>query len=1064
MADAWHAREGQYPINDLAQPLTQTQPVKPYPYNYFRTDELNPYPHNDFQPDIMQRTMVRPYPYNYWRCDESNDGYPYTELQPSVVRVVPPPPPPPEPENEPENIIQYDIYCDDKLMHSSIVPDNAWHVIDPVLNLQDSAAGSLEYTLPSFNAMYGKVQMMMSTISVRCNGKEIWEGRPVSFKEDMWLNHPIVCEGELAYLNDIYQIQAKYENVTLTSLIMQVIAVYNERAAENRKFVVSYVEEDPKYMSDLLTVDIPFQPTLETINNICKTYGLHVYMDNIWEDGVKTRRIKFTNDNGLGENVTQKIEFGINLVEYAKSYNFSELVTYVLPLGAKSNKAGTIVKDNDETANLVAAGFEQGTIISTGDDYSDTRIRNAMYLTVPSGADSMKISATSSALPESATIQSAVVLYNSDKSEIVHDFGWKDADESVEVGSYPTGKFYRVVLRYSNNDNILPSEITEATAEISKTRKGIPYGTTDHGRRYVIWPKDGYDSRGSSSEEYYHNAGDLVFIADGMDEYGSTPEEKNRYFVNEYEINADNATVFITTQMHLGAGMVVVYNQGQKYFLKKSATTDTMTAWSGLKFNGWYEKFEGTVKMYVACYDSASYEGETSGLTVVNSKVVDEGLEDYVTVDGIADNPNIVDTYFVHDTDASQYEGSILPESTYGRIERKMEWPDAKDGWTLYQNAISYLRSGQFDGLQIDLTAIDMGMLGVKAQLLKVGEMVRCVCGPYGLDKIMPVTAIKIPLDKPEDTVHTVGSKRKQSLTAVNNATNSEIFSMIAEKPSVSAVLSAAKSSAAEYLMDTQNGYVTTRYGENGHPEAIIVSDTEDYKLSPNGYWLIGKHGIGHIDNTSSQSEEAQAIANVAMMSNGDIVADRITTGTMSASRIFGDILKLGLLGTGNGSLAVYNGNEDAIIARIDANGIMQQQTPSEVNRYSRIDMHDGKLEFTRVNSQASPIFIKGDGIIDEHEDEATIEIYAGDSNRPNSSSILGIAVGNVAVWIDSEDAYGFGKTETINVRNNRYSFTKGLLTGVSSDGESLPNDSFTIGNKTYTFRDGLLVEVTQNE
>ena len=175
MADyVFHAAEGQYPINDLTPPLLQT----------------------DFR---------RPYPASLWRIDESNGGYPYTDLQLGVIYAAPPVPPPPEPESDPVIFVQYDIYCDNQLMHSSVVPAKEWKVIDPVLDLQDSAAGSLEFSLPKFNSMYGKCQMMMSTISVRRNGVEIWEGRPVSFKEDMWLNHAITCEGELAYLNDICQ-------------------------------------------------------------------------------------------------------------------------------------------------------------------------------------------------------------------------------------------------------------------------------------------------------------------------------------------------------------------------------------------------------------------------------------------------------------------------------------------------------------------------------------------------------------------------------------------------------------------------------------------------------------------------------------------------------------------------------------------------------------------------------------------------------------------------------------------------------------------------------------------
>lgn len=55
MADyVYHAHEGEYPVNDSAMPIVQT----------------------DF---------TRPFPLNRWRIDQSNGGYPYTDLQLGVL-------------------------------------------------------------------------------------------------------------------------------------------------------------------------------------------------------------------------------------------------------------------------------------------------------------------------------------------------------------------------------------------------------------------------------------------------------------------------------------------------------------------------------------------------------------------------------------------------------------------------------------------------------------------------------------------------------------------------------------------------------------------------------------------------------------------------------------------------------------------------------------------------------------------------------------------------------------------------------------------------------------------
>lgn len=1033
----YHAHEGEYPINDSAMP-------------------------------IVQADFTRPFPLNRWRIDQSNDGYPYTDLQLGILTYEPPPPPPPEPEDEPLNIVQYDIYCDNKLMHSSVAPDMCYKVIDPVLDLQDSAAGSLEFGLPEFNVMYGKCQMVMSTIRVERNGKEIWEGRPVSFKEDMWRNRNITCEGELAYLNDIYQQQYKYENKTLQQILQAVINNYNARASANRQFTLGWIE-DEKYTSDLLEVTIPFQTTLETINSLCKTYGLHIYMRNTWdENGVKTRRICFKGTD-LGQNPSQVVEFGRNLTDYAKSYNFAELVTAVLPLGAKSDKAGATEKDIDDIVDAKASGFEQGSIVTatpnnpSGNYDSTSRVRTTNYLTLPTSADSIKVTAALTEVPN-VTTQINIVGYNANKEQTFIEEGWHNSPHELNVSSYTATKYYRIVLKYSNSADLTPENVVSCSVNISKKRKGTPYGGT-YGRYYVIWPTDGYDSRNDRQHpnpEYYHHAGDIVNISAISD----FPGDKSRYFVNEYTLTAETATVYITAQMQGGAGMVVVKNQGNSYFIKKSSKNG-MTAWSDFKFNGWYSQFTGEVKMYVGCYDSQSAADDTHGLIIYNSKVVDKGLEEYVTVEGISEydeethtgNPNIKGK-FVIDSERDHYDDGILPVESYGRIERKIEWPDAKDAWTLYNNAITYLRSGQFDGLEISLSAIDMAMLGVKTSQLYPGELVMVKCQPYGLEKVMPVSQVKIPLSKPEATQFNVGDRRKQSLTSVNTATNSQILSMIAEKPSVSAVLSAAKKSAAEYLSDTQNGYVTWRYAEDGHIEAMIVSDTQDYRQSPNGYWIFGKHGIGHIKADGTSEESQYTDTNVAMTSDGKIVADYITAGTMSADRIFGDTLKLGLLGTESGNMKVYDGSLSNQVAQIDKDGIKQWSGDYWVH------MNDGKVTFgDDRQSETNGIFIKGNGNVDG-ADQA-IEIYA-DANV-SGTTMLGIATDRVAVWIPGSgsggaDAYGFGVDETVQVRNKDLSFHKGILTDVDDhSGGTLPTTHFKVGDTTYYFEDGLLVRTETN-
>lgn len=78
-------------------------------------------------------------------------------------------------------------------------------VVNPKLTLEDSAAGSLEMTLPPTNAAYDTIVRMVTDISVKKNGEEVWAGRALSESRDFWNNRVLYCEGELAFFNDSVQ-------------------------------------------------------------------------------------------------------------------------------------------------------------------------------------------------------------------------------------------------------------------------------------------------------------------------------------------------------------------------------------------------------------------------------------------------------------------------------------------------------------------------------------------------------------------------------------------------------------------------------------------------------------------------------------------------------------------------------------------------------------------------------------------------------------------------------------------------------------------------------------------
>lgn len=152
-------------------------------------------------------------------------------------------------------------------VYDDVAIDLRVKVIDPVLELEDNASGSLEMTVYQSNQAYGDLIdsvgsplfLMSSTIHVYAKTpvvdpdsgeiisyakEEIWEGRPLSDERDFYNAKAIRCEGAYAYLNDIDQPYKEYLGVNgarleIIDFINGVLTEYNDKASPNRRFDVT---------------------------------------------------------------------------------------------------------------------------------------------------------------------------------------------------------------------------------------------------------------------------------------------------------------------------------------------------------------------------------------------------------------------------------------------------------------------------------------------------------------------------------------------------------------------------------------------------------------------------------------------------------------------------------------------------------------------------------------------------------------------------------------------------------------------------------------------------------
>lgn len=248
----------------------------------------------------------------------------------------------PEPDPEPLPIakVVYKLYYNNDLIYRSDFPINGLNIVDGELNLKKNASGSLTFSLISEHPMYDRINRMTGLVKVEKNDKLIWEGRVLSEDIDFWGTKEFYCEGILSCLNDTRHPQLVYKDMTLRQYMEALLSIHNQKVNEDKKFKIGIVTVNDN--ADIGTRTTSYESTWELFKKLVDEYGGYLFIR--YENN--TRYIDFRKD--CPRTSSQKIEFGVNLIDFTRSYDMSSLCTVLLPLGktiasAGSNTVGDVI-------------------------------------------------------------------------------------------------------------------------------------------------------------------------------------------------------------------------------------------------------------------------------------------------------------------------------------------------------------------------------------------------------------------------------------------------------------------------------------------------------------------------------------------------------------------------------------------------------------------------------------------------------------------------------------------------------------------------------------------------
>lgn len=273
----------------------------------------------------------------------------------------------------------------------------------------------------------------------------------------------------------------------------------------------------------------------------------------------------------------------------------------------------------------------------------------------------------------------------------------------------------------------------------------------------------------------------------------------------------------------------------------------------------------------------------------------------------------------------SMYEPANSSLQEYGWIEKVITFNECENPDELYYKAKTYLASGQFDKMTLSVKALDLSILGVDTDALDVNSYIYVSSRPHGLARFFEISSLDIPLNKPENMQFELGSETAQTLTSINNNTNSELLAKINAGSSQSYILSEARKNAEAAIIDGfATGAVVTVTNDADQPTGIgffkVWHAPDELHPEPEGYYVdyTGDYPSARWSDISDPNGPMRDVACLLINANGQvfygngvghestitlangtgqILANSALFGTMYADKILGGTLTLGVGG-----------------------------------------------------------------------------------------------------------------------------------------------------------------------
>lgn len=243
----------------------------------------------------------------------------------------------------------YIVTCDSNLLYNPRVDD--LKIINPRVKLEVNKVGSFDFTIYPTHPLYGSINKIKSIIEVYQDDVLIFRGRVLNDELGFEKDKKIECEGDLAFFND--SILRPYDFTgSISDFLQLILTSHNAQVETSKQFALGNVTmTDP---NDFITrSSIDYSKSWDVIKD--KLIGLlGGYIVLRRSGGVNY--IDYFADSPYQS--LQTIELGVNLLDVNKETRGDEIITALIPLGAKMIDEDGVSTDQRVTIESVNGGLD----------------------------------------------------------------------------------------------------------------------------------------------------------------------------------------------------------------------------------------------------------------------------------------------------------------------------------------------------------------------------------------------------------------------------------------------------------------------------------------------------------------------------------------------------------------------------------------------------------------------------------------------------------------------------------------------------------------------------------